>query len=80
MPLPRGINYTETNLPSAGGTAAVKIQHARRDTVKKLIWIVLPILIVGVVLVSVFEVLRNNLALEVTRLQTENEELNRHLD
>ena len=47
---------------------------------KKLIWIVLPILIVGVMLVSVFAVQRNNLALEVTRLQTENEDLNRHLD
>lgn len=47
---------------------------------KKLIWIVLPILIVGVVLVSVFAVQKNNLALEVTRLQTENEDLNRHLD
>ena len=47
---------------------------------KKLIWIVLPILIVGVVLVSVFAVQKNNLAVEVTRLQTENEDLNRHLD
>lgn len=47
---------------------------------KKLIWVILPVLIVGVVLVSVFAVQKNNLAVEVTRLQTENEDLNRHLD
>ena len=47
---------------------------------KKLIWVILPVLIVGVVLISVFAVQKNNLAVEVTRLQTENEDLNRHLD
>lgn len=47
---------------------------------KKTIWVVLPILVIAVVLVSVFAIQKNSLTVEVSRLQADNADLSRHVE